>query len=251
MLFKEFAGVDAFPICLDTQDPDEIVRAVELMAPTFGGINLEDISAPRCFEIEDRLKEIARHPRLPRRPARHRGGDDGGAVQRAEDHRQADRGAARADGWPRRRRGSGDQDDARRRSHPHRRLRPPGRPLDRARGLRVRRDDRDQALVRGEHQPRQDRRPARRRDRGHGPLRRPLRPGDHRGRVAGEDERRRDRLRDGQPDARGDARGRRPLRADHGHRPLRLPEPDQQRALLPRHLPRRPRRRRRRASPRR
>jgi malate dehydrogenase (oxaloacetate-decarboxylating) len=56
MLFKEFAGVDAFPICLDTQDSDEIVRAVELMAPTFGGVNLEDISAPRCFEIEDRLK---------------------------------------------------------------------------------------------------------------------------------------------------------------------------------------------------
>ncbi len=56
MLFKEFADVDAFPICLDTQDADEIVRAVELMAPTFGGINLEDISAPRCFEIEDRLK---------------------------------------------------------------------------------------------------------------------------------------------------------------------------------------------------
>ncbi|MEX2107072.1 MAG: NAD-dependent malic enzyme [Solirubrobacterales bacterium] len=55
MLFKEFADVDAFPICLDTQDPDEIVRAVELIAPTFGGINLEDISAPRCFEIEDRL----------------------------------------------------------------------------------------------------------------------------------------------------------------------------------------------------
>jgi malate dehydrogenase (oxaloacetate-decarboxylating) len=57
MLFKEFADVDAFPICLDTQDPDEIVKAVELIAPTFGGINLEDISAPRCFEIEDRLKE--------------------------------------------------------------------------------------------------------------------------------------------------------------------------------------------------
>jgi malate dehydrogenase (oxaloacetate-decarboxylating) len=57
MLFKEFAGVDAFPICLDTQDPEEIIRAVELMAPTFGGVNLEDISAPRCFEIEERLKE--------------------------------------------------------------------------------------------------------------------------------------------------------------------------------------------------
>ncbi|MCU0312716.1 MAG: NAD-dependent malic enzyme [Solirubrobacteraceae bacterium] len=56
MLFKEFAGVDAFPICLDTKDPDEIVESVRLMAPGFGGVNLEDISAPRCFEIEDRLK---------------------------------------------------------------------------------------------------------------------------------------------------------------------------------------------------
>jgi malate dehydrogenase (oxaloacetate-decarboxylating) len=55
MLFKEFAGVDAFPVCLDTQDTSEIVRAVELIAPAFGGINLEDISAPRCFEIEERL----------------------------------------------------------------------------------------------------------------------------------------------------------------------------------------------------
>jgi malate dehydrogenase (oxaloacetate-decarboxylating) len=57
MLFKEFADIDAFPICLDTNDPDRIVEAVKLMAPTFGGINLEDISAPRCFEIEARLKE--------------------------------------------------------------------------------------------------------------------------------------------------------------------------------------------------
>ncbi len=55
-LFKEFAGVDAFPICLDTKDADEIVETVKRIAPGFGGINLEDISAPRCFEIEDRLK---------------------------------------------------------------------------------------------------------------------------------------------------------------------------------------------------
>ncbi|MBB4663988.1 malate dehydrogenase (oxaloacetate-decarboxylating) [Conexibacter arvalis] len=55
VLFKEFAEVDAFPICLDTTDPDEIVSIVKALAPTFGGINLEDISAPRCFEIEDRL----------------------------------------------------------------------------------------------------------------------------------------------------------------------------------------------------
>ena len=57
ILFKEFAGVDAFPICLDTKDTDEIVETVKRLAPTFGGINLEDISAPRCFEIERRLKE--------------------------------------------------------------------------------------------------------------------------------------------------------------------------------------------------
>ena len=57
VLFKEFAGVNAFPICLDTQDTEEIIKTVQLLAPTFGGINLEDISAPRCFEIEEKLKE--------------------------------------------------------------------------------------------------------------------------------------------------------------------------------------------------
>jgi malate dehydrogenase (oxaloacetate-decarboxylating) len=56
MLFKEFAAVDAFPICLDTKDPEEIIATVKRIAPGFGGINLEDISAPRCFEIEERLK---------------------------------------------------------------------------------------------------------------------------------------------------------------------------------------------------
>src|SRR6266571_5958610 len=57
MLFKELAGVDAFPICLDTKDPDKIVETVKLIAPAFGGVNLEDISAPRCFEIEARLRK--------------------------------------------------------------------------------------------------------------------------------------------------------------------------------------------------
>lgn len=57
ILFKEFAGIDAFPICLDTKDTEEIIKTVKLIAPTFGGINLEDISAPRCIEIERRLKE--------------------------------------------------------------------------------------------------------------------------------------------------------------------------------------------------
>ena len=58
VLFKEFGGVNAVPICLDTQDTEEIIKAVTWIAPGFGGINLEDISAPRCFEIEERLKEI-------------------------------------------------------------------------------------------------------------------------------------------------------------------------------------------------
>jgi malate dehydrogenase (oxaloacetate-decarboxylating) len=57
MLFKEFGGVDAFPICLATKDADEIVATVKAIAPVFGGVNLEDISAPRCFEIEERLRE--------------------------------------------------------------------------------------------------------------------------------------------------------------------------------------------------
>lgn len=57
VLFKQFAGVDAFPICLNTKDADEIVQIVKMIAPAFGGINLEDISSPRCFEIERRLKQ--------------------------------------------------------------------------------------------------------------------------------------------------------------------------------------------------
>ncbi len=71
-LFKRFAGIDAWPICLDTQDTDAIVEIVKAIAPGFAGINLEDISAPRCFEIEARLREALDIPCLPRRPARHR-----------------------------------------------------------------------------------------------------------------------------------------------------------------------------------
>lgn len=62
VLFKSFAGVDAFPICLDTMDPDKIVETVKLMEPTFGGVNLEDIKAPECFYIENKLKEICNIP---------------------------------------------------------------------------------------------------------------------------------------------------------------------------------------------
>ncbi len=57
LLFKEFGGIDAFPICLDSKDPDEIIKAIKMMAPTFGGINLEDIKAPECFYIEEKLKK--------------------------------------------------------------------------------------------------------------------------------------------------------------------------------------------------
>lgn len=64
ILFKEFANVDAFPICLDTKDVDEIVNTVRLIAPGFGGINLEDIGAPRCFEVEEKLKKVVDIPVL-------------------------------------------------------------------------------------------------------------------------------------------------------------------------------------------
>ncbi|QGQ44799.1 NADP-dependent malic enzyme [Metabacillus sediminilitoris] len=62
LLFKSFADVDAFPICLDTTDPDKIVEVVKLLEPTFGGVNLEDIAAPHCFEIEDRLRKACQIP---------------------------------------------------------------------------------------------------------------------------------------------------------------------------------------------
>ena len=62
VLFSEFAGIDAVPVCLATQDTDEIVATVKNIAPTYGGINLEDIAAPRCFEIERRLKELCDIP---------------------------------------------------------------------------------------------------------------------------------------------------------------------------------------------
>ena len=66
MLFKEFADLNAFPICLDTKDVDQIVATVKAIAPGFGGINLEDIAAPRCFEVERAPARDARHSGLPR-----------------------------------------------------------------------------------------------------------------------------------------------------------------------------------------
>ncbi len=175
MLFKEFAGVDAFPICLDTKDPDEIVATVKAIAPTFGGINLEDISAPRCFEIEDRLIEAARHPRLPRRPARHRRRRARRAAERREADRPPHRRPARARRRPRRRRRRGHEDpDEAPASRDIDRLRLARRGPHRARRLPRRLDERDQALVRRAHEPRAARRRPRRRDRRHGPVHRPL-----------------------------------------------------------------------------
>ena len=233
MLFKEFADVDAFPICLDTNDPDRIIEAVTLMAPTFGGINLEDISAPRCFYIEETLKEELDIPVFH---------DDqhGTAVvtmaalfNALEDRWQADREPARAGGRPGRRRGGRDQDDARVRGRARNRLRPPGRTLDRAPRLRGRQHLRHQALVRGELEPGQARRWAERGDRGLRRVRRAFRPRDSRGAIAREDGGRSDRVRDVQPDSRGHARGGRGVRADHGYGPLGLPESDQQRLCFP------------------
>jgi malate dehydrogenase (oxaloacetate-decarboxylating)(NADP+) len=72
VLFKRFADVDSIDLEVDTEDPQRFIEAVELLAPSFGGINLEDIAAPNCFIIEAALKEAHEHPRVPRRPARHR-----------------------------------------------------------------------------------------------------------------------------------------------------------------------------------
>ena len=242
MLFKEFAGVDAFPICLSTKDPDAIVATVEAIAPGFGGINLEDISAPRCFEIEDRLRASLDIPVFH---------DDqhGTAVvtlaallnavkltgKRLEDLRVLivglgaagvavgkillaagvrhlivcdSRGALhpqRADYL------DGSMPAIKRwfadETNPERRA---GGPADVIEGA---------DLFVGLSGAR-------------------AMPPEALGRMSG----RRDGLRDGQPEPGGHARGGRALRAHHRHRPLGLPEPDQQRPLLPGHLPRRARR---------
>ena len=233
MLLKEFGGVDAFPICLDTKDPDEIVATVKAIAPGFGGINLEDISSPRCFEIEERLKEELDIPVFH---------DDqhGTAVvvmaalfnalkitgKRLEDLRVAMVGLGAAGIAVTRmllQVGVGEIIGC-----------------DTHGSIYVGRDDWDddapaEALVRREHQQRAA----------------PGRPGatslegadlfiglSGPGVIEAADL---DRMNDdaivfamANPDARGDARGGRRARAHHRHRPLRLPEPDQQRALLPR-----------------
>ena len=236
MLLKEFGGVDAFPICLDTKDPDEIVATVKAIAPGFGGINLEDISSPRCFEIEDRLKEELDIPVFH---------DDqhGTAVvvmaalfnglkitgKRLEDLHVAMVGLGAAGIAVTRML----LQVGRARDH---RVRHPRRDLRRSR--RLGRDAPAEALVRRADQLGAPPRRPRRRRRRRGPVHRPLGPGRDRGAGPRAHERRRDGVRDGQPGARGDARGGRSVRADRGDRALGLPEPDQQRAVLPRPVPR-------------
>ncbi len=237
MLFKEFGDVDAWPICLATKDVDEIVAVVRAIAPGFGGVNLEDISAPRCFEIERRLREELDIPVFH---------DDqhGTAIvvlaalenalkvvgKDAEDVRVVVVGAGAAgvactDIMLAR--GVRDIVGCDRRGR---------------RARRPRRPDAGQARLRRAHEPARADRHGRRGAGGRGRLRRPGRPGRREPRRRARDERRRDRLRHGQPDARGAAGGGAGERRRHRDRPQRLPEPDQQRARLPRRLPRRARR---------
>ena len=237
ILFKEFAGIDAWPICLATTDPDEIVRTVVAIAPGFGGINLEDIAAPRCFEIEARLRELLDIPVVH---------DDqhGTAIvvlaalqnalrvvgKRLEDVRIVVTGAGAAGSATARMlatAGAGEIICSDKLGVLY-----PGRPdLDRFSAAlaaetnpRLLRGSADEALAsadvyiglsgagRGQHR------------------RHPL---DGRGR---------DRLRDGESDAGDRTRGDRGPRRGDGNGQVRLPESDQQRACVPRPLPRRARR---------
>ena len=236
-LFKRFADIDAWPICLDSQDTDEIVRTVQLIAPGFGGINLEDISAPRCFEVERRLRDLLDVPvfhddqhgtaivvmaaltnalrvvgkKLPEvRIAMAGAGAAGTAVLKL----LLGAGATQVT----------VADDQ-------------GRGLRRPAG-----PEPEPALDRGAHQPRRVRgRPKRRRKRRRR-VHRPVRPAHPHRRKHQNHGRQQHRVRAGQPRARGrPGRGQR-VRRGGGHRPQRLPEPDQQRAGLPRRVPRAARR---------
>ena len=240
MLFKEFAGVDAFPLCLDTRDPDEIVAVVRAIAPGFGGVNLEDISAPRCFEIEDRLKSELDIPvfhddqhgtavvtlaalynalKLTGRSIADLRivvsglGAAGVAVTRillaagARDIIGCDsRGAVSVD--------RADYVDG---SMPAaKRSIAEATNLERARWV------------------------AGRRAGGRRPVSGLVRRAAAWARGSAAHGAQPDRVCDGQPGSRGRARGRRRRGADHRHRPVGLPEPDQQRVVLPGRLPGRP-----------
>ena len=238
MLFKEFADVDAFPICLNTKDPEEIIETVIRISPTFGGINLEDISSPRCFEIEQRLVDELDIPVFH---------DDqhGTAIVvlaalinacRLTDRRIEDLKAVMVG---RRRRGRGRGQDL-----PGRRAWASLVACDRYGAIHPGREDYEAGSMNApkrwlaENTNAEGRvgLPARR-ARGHRPVHRPQRPRDHRRQGPGPDEPRAVRVRHGQPQPRGASRGGRGLRARDGHRALGLPQPDQQRAGLPGRVP--------------
>ena len=233
-LFKRFAGVDAWPVCLDTQDADQIVEIVRAIAPVYGGINLEDISAPRCFEIEARLRELLDIPVFH---------DDqhGTAIVVLAALTNALRvvGKRLQDVSHRRVRGR------RRRARHHPAAARPGRRLD------IIGCDRNGAVHEGQAERDEFRAwiaTHTNLDRRQGTLREVLAGADvfvgvsapnlltgdgHRHHGPGGD-----RLRPRQPRPRGRPGGRQRPRRRRGDRALRLPEPDQQRAGLPRLLPR-------------
>ena len=250
MLLKEFADVDAFPICLDTKDPDEIVADREGDRARLRRHQPRGHLLPALLRDRGAPQGGARHPRLPRRPARHRGRRDGGAVQRAEGDRQAARGPARRDGRARRGRHRGHAGCCCRSASPT------SSAATRKGAIYVGRDDWDEMhpLKRWyAENTNRDRRTAARPTCSRAPTSSSASPGPGVIEAPSLDRMNdgRDGVRDGEPGAGGDARGGRRPRAHHRHRPLRLPEPDQQRALLPGHLPRRARRRARPRSPRR
>ena len=247
LLFKEFAGVDAFPLCIDTKDVDEIVAFVKAAAPTFGGINLEDISAPRCFEIERRLRAELDIPvfhddqhgtaivvlaallnalRLVGKKPR---------TSRSSSSAPARPGVACTDIMLAQ--GVGDVIV----------LRPQGRDATPARTASTPTRARSPRRTNPARRARHGRRGAGGRRRAH----RPVRPGRRHGGRRALDGARRDRLRDGEPDPRGAAGGGPRRRRGDGHRALGLPEPDQQRAGVPGRLQGRARRARARRSTRR
>ena len=239
LLFKEFGGIDGFPVCLDTTDPDEIVETVVRIAPGFGGINLEDIAAPACFEIEDRLKEALDIPVFH--------DDQHGtavvalaALQNAltlVDKKMGDISVVVS--------GMGAAGVA------------CGKILLDAGVGEIVGVDRLGAV----HEGRDGLNPAKEwfarntnPDRRAGTLQEVLRGADvfmgvsAPNLIDASDLRSMAEdpivVRHGQPRPRDPARGRRRARGGDGHRPVRLPQPDQQRARLPGHLPRRPRRQR-------
>ena len=236
LLFKEFGGVDAWPICLATKDEDEIVAAVRAIAPVFGGINLEDISAPRCFSIEERLREELDIPVFH---------DDQHGTARRRPRLVSERAASR-------------RQTARRRQGRHHGCRCCGRRHDEdsaGGGRRERHRCRsswravarrfvsvgDEGELCGAHEPESRTRTWRRRSPRRGRLYRALRSRRSLRRGHLTHGRRCDRVRHGESDSRGCPGGDRRPRRRHRDRSLRLPESDQQRACVSGHLSGRPR----------